>query len=203
MIKDRDALALGQLGRQNTGHFMVKFCHDVRTWHRKAVAIALNIGIGEGVDRVLDIGCGFGYFLKVCQEFSCEAVGLDVPDTLIEEAAKIIGVVYRPFTVTNFVPLPSEYQELDLVTTFGVNFRRSAEQNAGDDYWGWDEYAFLARDIMPRLTQHGRWVLRPNRRSESANEWSDLADRCKWNQRIGDIANVVVSGEQVTIMSKA
>jgi 2-polyprenyl-3-methyl-5-hydroxy-6-metoxy-1,4-benzoquinol methylase len=39
--------------------------------------------------RVLDIGCAYGYFLKLCDEYGMETYGIDISRYAIEKASKI------------------------------------------------------------------------------------------------------------------
>jgi len=63
--------------------------------------------------KVLDIGCGYGYFLAACREFGYEVQGLD----LSEWAAKYtIGKLHIPVTTCNLDSVELEPQRFDVIT---------------------------------------------------------------------------------------
>ncbi|MDH5770739.1 MAG: class I SAM-dependent methyltransferase [Candidatus Bathyarchaeota archaeon] len=69
--------------------------------------------------RVLDIGCAFGYFLKLCDDYNLETYGVDVSKYAINEAKRItkaklyLGDINEGLSVFN-----NEF--FDLVTMFDV-----------------------------------------------------------------------------------
>ncbi len=202
MITREQQGALRQLGDRYPDHYMHKFCDDAPRWYSEALRIHEGIGRGATQSRkILDIGCGFGYFVRACNEVGDHATGIDVPDSLIEAAAAILGVPYLPYMVTAYVPLPDTYRDLDLVTLFGVMFRFGSASESRD-YWGWSEYTFLARDICSRLRPGGRWIIRPNRRGQQQHEFADIFDVAQWTAATGEFATAIVAGEQVAITPK-
>lgn len=200
MISPEQKRELARLKAQYRGHYMWKFCVSPAQWYQQAVYAYSKAGRNGSVtrQRILDIGCGFGYFVLVCQRAGETATGLDVPDPLIEEAVRILGIRFSPYEVTAMKRLPLVYERLDLVTTFGVMFRHGKPDQSGD-YWEWPEYAFLAEDICGRLRAGGRWVIRPNRQSEAGHDFSHMLDRHQWLMAVGDFASVAIAGEQITI----
>jgi SAM-dependent methyltransferase len=179
------------LAQQYPSHYMVKFCRDPKAWYLDADSIAEGFGLHEPpLHRVLDIGCGFGYFLYACRAWGHSVEGVDVPDVVIQQASDILGVSVYPHEVRAFDLLPPRFTGYDLVTTFGVNFRHSEKK-----YWGKDEYTFLAQDIRSRLTKNGRWVLRPNQ----SPELSYLMDPIWWQEVAGEKAQLSIKDLEVQL----
>ncbi len=190
---------LTTLGRANPDHYMQKFCIDPQHWMREAGRLARTIpGRESRCLRILDIGCGFGYFLDACRDLGHDVIGVDMPDSVIEQAAGILDIPFRPLAIKACNPLPDDLTGFDLVTTFGVMFRHGCV-HASHDYWGWPEYAFLARDICNRLNPTGRWGIRPNRQVGIDAHTADLNDTGEWLTAVGDFATLDFDPRQITI----
>lgn len=195
MITAEQERALTEIGERHPQHFMVKFCTECQQWYRTAMRTARQMGLQNGQPlRTFDLGCGFGYFILACRKLGHHVQGLDLPDWVIQGAATVLGITYWPHTITAQKPLPLAVDHCDLITTFGVNFRHSARS-----YWGWDEYRYLAQDVLSRLNPGGRWVLRPNQASASGKQFSDLFDQAAWQTAVGDFAHVAVRGPEVEL----
>jgi len=177
-------------------HRMAKFCLQAPSWYEAAHMIARQLGLCAPIAglSILDIGCGFGFFVGACQELGHTATGLDAPEPIIREAARILRVCYVPHTVQAGQPLPDELRGYDLVTTFGVNFRLPS-----GTYWTAEEYRFLAADIRPRLLPGGRWVLRPNQTRDGLSLIADLMLPTWWQQVAGPDATIKPSIDQIEI----
>ncbi len=203
MITPEQTQLLAALRSADRDHYMAKFCQGPKGWLAAATRTFRESISGALDDRshILDIGCGFGYFVSACQEAGHDARGIDVPDTMIQQASHILGIPYDPCTVTANKRLPREYRDLDAVTSFGVMFRHGPPGESGN-YWGWPEYAFLAWDICDRLRPGGRWIIRPNKVSEQGHDFSYLLDDSQWNAAVGDFATVTSFHGQITLMPR-
>jgi len=115
--------------------------------------------------RILDIGCGPGWFLAVCRYFGHESTGVDIPFADMEQEdrnvyrnltailncyKRIIRYKIRPFTR---LPLKQKY---DLVTGFQVCFNMHKKENV----WRREEWEFFMDDIKEYLTDNGRMFFR-------------------------------------------
>lgn len=203
MITSRQIQLLAELKATDSDHYMAKFCDDPLRWYRIAIRRynTLSYNKQQWPRKILDIGCGFGYFVLTCKDAGEHATGIDVPDPFIRRATQILDAPCEVHTVTAFVPLPPEYCDLDLVTSFGVMFRHGPPSESGT-YWTWPEYAFLASDICSRLRPEGRWIVRPNRISEQQHDFRYMLDPQQWQAAVGDVATVVIVGEQITLTPK-
>lgn len=76
------------------------------------------INLKEGW-KVLDIGCAFGYFLKLCDEIGCETYGIDVSPYAITQARNITKAkMYIQDVEKGLNMFPDNF--FDLVTMFHV-----------------------------------------------------------------------------------
>jgi 2-polyprenyl-3-methyl-5-hydroxy-6-metoxy-1,4-benzoquinol methylase len=177
------------------GHYMGKFCRCPSRWFRIAREIAEGMGLHQGPhQRILDIGCGFGYFTTACMELGHTVTGLDVPDDMIRDATTITGIEYRPHVIQAHQPLPDGLDGFDLVTTFGVNFRHGP-----DKYWANTDYYYLATDIHNRLRPDGRWVLRPNLTTDADSPIALLVSPGWWRRVVGPTAEITITDHEVQI----
>lgn len=58
------------------------------------------------VKRILDVGCGFGYFLKVCEENGCRTYGLDISGYALSMAKRRVRSVLINQSAENLMPFP-------------------------------------------------------------------------------------------------
>ena len=63
--------------------------------------------------RVLDVGCGYGYFLAACREYGYDVEGLDLPGWASEHAMKSVGLRVT-LGEMNEVDIPAE--RFDVIT---------------------------------------------------------------------------------------
>ncbi len=206
MITAEQECQLAELWATSVGHYMRKFASMPQQWYVEAMPIANTAGLHEGPPlNILDIGTGFGYFQLACRALGHTTVGLDVPDDVIRKATDILGVSYVEHTIRAYEALPDVVDApgliipevltgYDLITTFGVNFRRDDET-----YWGPDEYAFLAGDIRTRLRPGGCWLLRPNQTDDSESPIADLMDVKWWRDVVGVVPGIKVTEHEVQI----
>ncbi|HWY39584.1 MAG TPA: class I SAM-dependent methyltransferase [Chthoniobacterales bacterium] len=110
--------------------------------------------------RVLDLGCGGGYFLFILKRFNHSVLGLDVDRLpLFQELLEIFGVPRIVFEIKPFEPLPNLRQQFDWITAFSIGFDRHRETNAR---WGVKEWDFLLRDLQGHLAPAGKIFLAVN-----------------------------------------
>ena len=67
---------------------------DLDYWFRYHWRHAKTLGLdqSEKQQRVLDLGCGAGIFLYVCQRMGHPGVGLDIEMPMYQQMAKVLGV---------------------------------------------------------------------------------------------------------------
>ena len=110
--------------------------------------------------RVLDLGCGGGFFLFILKRFDHSVLGLDVDESpLFRELLEVFGVARIVFKIEPFESLPNFQQQFDWITAFSIGFDRYRGKNAR---WGPGEWEFLLRDLQRRLTPGGKIYLALN-----------------------------------------
>src|SRR5438105_12819824 len=73
--------------------------------------------------RVLDLGCGGGFFLFILKRLGHSVLGLDVDESpLFRELLEVFGVSRTIFQIEPFEPLPNLHQQFDWITAFSVVF---------------------------------------------------------------------------------
>jgi SAM-dependent methyltransferase len=110
--------------------------------------------------RVLDLGCGGGFFLFILKRIGHSVLGLDVDESpLFKELLEVFGVPRTVFRIQPFEPLPDLGQQFDWITAFSIGFDRYRATNSR---WGPGEWDFLLRDLELRLTPGGKIYLTLN-----------------------------------------
>jgi SAM-dependent methyltransferase len=110
--------------------------------------------------RVLDLGCGGGFFLFILKRIGHSVLGLDVDEApLFKELLEVFDVPRTVFRIQPFESLPNLEQQFDWITAFSIGFDRSRATNAR---WGPSEWDFLLRDLQRRLAPGGKIYLTLN-----------------------------------------
>ena len=113
-----------------------------------------------GPQRVLDLGCGGGFFLFILKRFNHSVLGLDVDRVpLFSELLEAFGVPRVVFEIKPFEPLPNLRQQFDWITAFSIGFDRNRDTNVR---WGVKEWDFLLRDLQRHLAPGGKIYLAVN-----------------------------------------
>ena len=110
--------------------------------------------------RILDLGCGGGFFLFILKQIGHSVLGLDVDESpLFNELLEVFGVPRTVFRIQPFESLPNLEQRFDWITAFSIGFDRSRATNSR---WGPGEWDFLLRDLQRRLAPGGKIYLTLN-----------------------------------------
>lgn len=131
---------------------------DVRRWLRLNITRAQDLKLHRCPPKaVLDLGCGGGFFLFVCQQLGHTTLGLDIDEfPLFTQLLDLFRVERRVWTIKPFEPLPDLGRKFDLVTAFSIDFNRISKQ---DWWWGPEQWAFFLDDIKRHLKPGGRVFL--------------------------------------------
>ena len=104
--------------------------------------------------KILDIGCGGGFFLFVAQALGHRGLGLDVGGIpVFDDLADLLGIQRIEYKIRNFEALPDFGQKFDLITAFATAFHGGRE-----DSWRWSEqgWDFFLADLKRHLSPGGR-----------------------------------------------
>jgi SAM-dependent methyltransferase len=110
--------------------------------------------------RILDLGCGAGYFLHIAQLLGHKGLGLDVDYVpMFAEITRLLGVRRVISRIEPFTPLPDLGEEFDLITAFMICFNNHKQPNL----WDVPEWEFFLDDLAKYLTPRGRVWFELNR----------------------------------------
>jgi SAM-dependent methyltransferase len=106
--------------------------------------------------RILDLGCGAGYFLYIAQLLGHSGLGLDMDRlSMFREVTRLLGVRRVVKQIEAFRPLPDFGQKFHLITAFMICFNN----HKMPDLWKVAEWEFFLDDLAKHLTPRGRvWL---------------------------------------------
>ena len=122
--------------------------------------------------RILDLGCGAGYFLYVCKFFGHETLGLDTDhEPLYGATTQLLKVERVVARIEPSVPLPDLGRRFDLVTAHRICFHRMRRSIEGQPReWTTDQWKYLIDDIRHQLLlPNGRILLDFNPRPDGSS----------------------------------
>lgn len=112
--------------------------------------------------RVLDLGCGGGFFLFILKNLGHSVLGVDVERVkLFTELVELFGVPRVVYRIAAFEPLPNLGEKFDWITAFSVNFNL---YHPSKQKWGTKEWDDFLRDLQRHLAPGGKvfFGLNPN-----------------------------------------
>ena len=106
--------------------------------------------------RILDLGCGAGYFLYIAQLLGHSGLGLDIDRlSMFREITRLLGVRRVVERIQAFRSLPNLGQRFDLITAFMVCFN----DHKMPGLWSVAEWEFFLDDLAKHLKPRGRvWL---------------------------------------------
>jgi SAM-dependent methyltransferase len=122
--------------------------------------------------RVLDLGCGGGFFLFILKRLGHSVLGLDLDElSLFRELLDLFGVPRVVWRITASESLPDLGQKFDWITAFSVSFNlyRPSQRR-----WGPAEWDFLLRDLQRYLAPGGKIFFSLNPHDYDAPELRDF-----------------------------
>jgi SAM-dependent methyltransferase len=174
--------------------------HPLWLWQNIGRAAGLGLHDTPAL-RILDLGCGPGYFMAVARALGHECDGVDLPEWCFTplqrrvysemlEALKCRSYV-SSFAINRYEKVPLSSERYDLITAFQVCFNRHKQP----DEWSVGEWRFFVEDALRRLRPGGRLylVLNENPERHGKLRWYD-APTLAYFQSVG-----VVTGKALTI----
>jgi SAM-dependent methyltransferase len=149
--------------------------------------------------RILDVGCGPGYFLAAARACGHDCYGVDAPPNILTDverrvyaellAALRCSDVVTPVLIERYVPMTVAQRDLDLITAFWICFNRHRQP----DEWGAEEWRFLVDDAMSHLRPGGLLHLELNGHAEryAERQWYDQ-QTLDFFRSVGTVENNVV-----------
>jgi SAM-dependent methyltransferase len=115
--------------------------------------------------RILDLGCGAGYFLYIAQLLGHSGVGLDMDHlAMFREITRLLRVRRVVQKIEAFRPLPDFGQKFDVITAFMICFNN----HKMPDLWQVPQWDFFLDDLAKHLTPRGRVWLELNQEYDEA-----------------------------------
>jgi SAM-dependent methyltransferase len=123
--------------------------------------------------RILDLGCGAGYFLYIAKLLGHSGVGLDIDRLpMFREITRLLGVRRVVQRIQAFRPLPNLGQKFDVITAFMVCFNNHKMPGL----WGTPEWEFFLDDLAKHLRPRGRVWLELNQEYDGTFYTSELKE---------------------------
>jgi SAM-dependent methyltransferase len=123
--------------------------------------------------RILDLGCGAGYFLYIAQLLGHSGLGLDMDRlSMFREVTRLLGVRRVVKRIEAFRSLPDFGQKFDLITAFMVCFNN----HKMPDLWKVPEWEFFLDDLAKHLTPRGRVWLELNQEYDGSFYTTELKE---------------------------
>ena len=160
VIETIDPVAFDQIRQRYTGSNSTE---DWRKYLDLDRWIAINIRRIREIEldlarrkRILDLGCGAGYFLYIAQLLGHSGLGLDMDRlSMFREVTRLLGVRRVVKQIEAFRPLPDFGQKFDFITAFMICFNN----HKMPDLWKVAEWEFFLDDLAKHLTPRGRvWL---------------------------------------------
>ena len=122
--------------------------------------------------RVLDLGCGGGFFLFILKKLGHSVLGLDVGHIdLYTELVELFDVPRVLWEIRALEALPDLGQKFDWITAFSVTFNLYQPSKQS---WGSAEWDFLLRDLERHLAPGGKIFLELDPPDYQASELHDF-----------------------------
>lgn len=126
--------------------------------------------------RMLDIGCGPGYFLAACRACGHDVYGIDAPDNILtaierRSYSELLGALalqdrVAPLLIQRYTPMQLRQTDYDLITAFWICFNCHRQP----DEWGVEEWKFFVDDALQHLRPNGVLHLELNANPERYGE---------------------------------
>jgi SAM-dependent methyltransferase len=136
----------------STSHY-AKYA-DAARWLKRNIPRIRRLGLDRSSPkRILDLGCGGGFFLFIAKQLGHSGIGVDVGnDRVCNELLDLFGVERKVWRIQALESLPDFRCKFDLITAFSTAFHRNADRSLG---WGPDEWNFFLDDLFERQLKPG------------------------------------------------
>jgi SAM-dependent methyltransferase len=128
---------------------------NLENWMRTNVKRVRDLRLRKAPPRlrILDIGCGSGYFLHIAKCLGHDVLGIDIDkEPIFRETMALLGLRRVIHRIEPFQPLPDTGAPFDLITAHMTRFNWHDDETP----WGPSEWEFFLNDLASRLTPGGR-----------------------------------------------
>src|SRR5881275_3010288 len=134
---------------------------DLEHWIRTNLQRVRELGLDYAPrSRILDLGCGAGYFLYINKLLGHEILGLDLDELpIFHELIELLQIPRTIARIEAFQPLPKFDRKFDIITAYLICFNN----HKSDKLWGPAEWDYFLSDVATHLTAEGRVWLELNR----------------------------------------
>lgn len=130
-------------------------------YHLRLVRL-IGLDVEQEPKRVMDIGCGSGIFLHICQAYGHSGLGIEVDSEMYLEMAKVLDVELRSSPIIAFQEQPADITGFDWITAIAIKFDRLDWGPQSAEQWRLEEWQFFLRDMALRLNKGGTLFIKPN-----------------------------------------
>jgi SAM-dependent methyltransferase len=126
---------------------------DVERFMKLNIERVQDLGLHRSAPKdILDLGCGGGFFLYICQQHGHRCLGLDLEwFPVFTDLLNLMQVERKTWEIKAFDPLPDLGRKFDWVTAFSTGFNRVKKKP-----WRVPEWQFFLDDVEKRLRPGGR-----------------------------------------------
>ena len=102
--------------------------------------------------EIMDLGCGGGFFLYLCQHYGHHCLGLDLEwYPVFTDLLNLMRVERKTWEIKAFEPLPELDRKFDWITAFSTGFNRVKKKP-----WRVPEWEFFLDDLQRHLQPGGK-----------------------------------------------
>jgi SAM-dependent methyltransferase len=157
ILETIDLERFGEVRRRYAQARWSKFL-DLESWIDINLITIKRCGLDTGQrQRILDLGCGAGYFAYIAQLLGHDCIGLDInDDPMFVELSRLLGIQRMVWRIEACKPLPSfDGKKFDLGTGYRVCFNNHKRP----DLWGVADWEFFLNDLARHIAPNGRvWL---------------------------------------------
>ena len=126
---------------------------DVERYMKLNIERVQDLGLHRSTPKdILDLGCGGGFFLYICQQHGHRCLGLDLEwYPVFTDLLNLMHVERTTWEIKSFEPLPDLGRKFDWITAFSTGFNRVKKKP-----WRVPEWEFFLNDLEKHLHPRGK-----------------------------------------------